>query len=66
MEVFGMAGLFGLILGFMFGIGCAAAVIYTVYMGGYKQALRDGLAANPPERYQTNLTKVKLAKPSGR
>jgi hypothetical protein len=43
MEVFGMAGLFGLILGFMFGVGCAAAVIYTVYMGGYRKAISDSL-----------------------
>ena len=30
MEVFGMSALFGLILGFMFGVGCAFAVLYTI------------------------------------
>ena len=32
MEVFGMSALFGLILGFMFGVGCAfCGVIYDLY-----------------------------------
>ncbi|WP_263358043.1 hypothetical protein [Acidicapsa ligni] len=64
MEVFGMAGLFGLILGFMFGVGCAAAVIYTVYMGGYRKALEDGLQQEKPKRYLENINKVhnKLSK----
>ena len=59
MEVFGMAGLFGLILGFMFGVGCAAAVIYTIYMGGYRKALEDSLGEDRSERYLENLKKVR-------
>jgi hypothetical protein len=58
MEVFGMAALFGLILGFMFGVGCAAAVLYTIYMGGYRTALRDSLSDHKPARYKDNLEKV--------
>jgi hypothetical protein len=54
-----MAGLFGLILGFMFGVGCAAAVIYTVYMGGYRKALNDMLAGGVSERYLLNLRRVR-------
>jgi hypothetical protein len=60
MEVFGMAGLFGLILGFMFGVGCAAAVIYTVYMGGYRKALRDSLMSEVPERFRQELSKAQV------
>lgn len=59
MEVFGMAGLFGLILGFMFGVGCAFAVLYTIYMGGYRKALQDSLASEKPARYLDNLEKVR-------
>jgi hypothetical protein len=51
MEVFGMAGLFGLILGFMFGVGCAFAVLYTIYMGGYRKGIEEGLSEPKPERY---------------
>jgi len=59
MEVFGMAGLFGLILGFMFGVGCAAAVIYTIYMGGYRKGMEDSLREEKSSRYIQNLEKVR-------
>jgi len=58
-EAFGWAALFGLILGFMFGVGCAAAVIYTVYMGGYRKALEDGLKEVKPARYLEAMGKVR-------
>ena len=64
MEVFGFAGLFGLILGFMFGVGCAAAVIYTIYIGGYKKGIEDSLLGGISERYVGPIEKIekKLAK----
>jgi len=67
MEVFGMAGLFGLILGFMFGVGCAAAVIYTIYMGGYRKGIEDSLQGGTAPRYLENREKVraKLGQSSG-
>jgi hypothetical protein len=58
MEVFGYAALFGLILGFMFGVGCAAAVIYTVYMGGYRKGVAESLAEVKSDRYLGALGKV--------
>lgn len=61
MEVFGFAALFGLILGFMFGVGCAAAVIYTIYMGGYRKGMEDSLRDEKPVRYRENFEKVKAA-----
>lgn len=64
MEAFGFAALFGLILGFMFGVGCAFAVLYTIYMGGYRKAIRESLSPLQSDRYQTQLRKVeeKLAR----
>ena len=59
MEVFGMAALFGLILGFMFGVGCAAAVMYTIYMGGYRRALADSLEGAPSMRLQKELDRLR-------
>ena len=59
MEVFGMAGLFGLILGFMFGVGCAFAVLYTIYMGGYRNGIEDGLRSSKTKRYVDNIEKVR-------
>ena len=58
MEVFGMAAFFGFLLGFMFGVGCAAAVIYTVYMGGYRKGLEDSIRENKSVRYRDNVGKV--------
>ena len=58
MEVFGFAALFGLILGFMFGVGCAAAVMYTIYMGGYRKAIEDSLLRPNVDRYLKNIRKV--------
>jgi hypothetical protein len=58
MEVFGYSALFGLILGFMFGVGCAAAVIYTIYMGGYRKGVEESLSEVKSDRYQGALRKV--------
>jgi hypothetical protein len=58
MEVFGFAALFGLILGFMFGVGCAFAVLYTIYMGGYRKAIADSLSSHRPDKYVNELRKV--------
>ena len=40
----------GFFLGFGFGVGCALAVMYSIYMGGYRAALQDQLLAAPPDR----------------
>lgn len=51
MEIFGWAALFGLVLGFLFGVGCAAAVMYTIYNGGYRRAVEDSLNESHCARY---------------
>jgi hypothetical protein len=47
----------GFFLGFAFGVGCALAVMYSIYMGGYRAAVRDSQLADPPERYVQALKK---------
>lgn len=42
--------LIGVFLGFAFGVGCALAVMYSIYMGGYRAAVRDATLPIPPER----------------
>jgi hypothetical protein len=42
--------IFGFFLGFAFGVGCALAVMYSIYMGGYRAAIKDSLLAVAPER----------------
>jgi hypothetical protein len=41
----------GFFLGFGFGVGCALAVMYSIYMGGYRTAVNEAQLSPPPERY---------------
>ena len=47
----------GFFLGFAFGVGCALAVMYSIYMGGYRAAVQDSRLAEPPERYRHAMSK---------
>ena len=41
----------GYFFGFALGVGCALAVIYTIYTGGYKKAVEHSLLEQKPKRY---------------
>ena len=47
----------GFFIGFGFGVGCALAVMYSIYTGGYRAAVRDSQLVDPPERYVRALKK---------
>jgi hypothetical protein len=47
---FSSSVLIGFFLGFAFGVGCALAVMYSIYMGGYRAAVRDSRMALAPDR----------------
>ena len=51
----------GMFLGFVFGVGCALAVMYSIFLGGYRAALRDSELASPPERLVTSRAKLSSA-----
>ena len=42
----------GYFIGCMFGVGCAFAVLYTIYLGGYRKAVRDGMLDPKPRRFE--------------
>lgn len=46
-----MSILMGYFIGCMFGVGCALAVLYSIYLGGYRRALRDAMLEEKPQRY---------------
>ncbi len=48
----------GFFLGFAFGVGCALAVMYSIYMGGYRAAVKDSVLPDPPERFRTAVEKA--------
>jgi hypothetical protein len=54
----------GFFLGFGFGVGCALAVMYSIYTGGYRKAMEDSLRDEKSERYLQLLPKIqaKLAR----
>jgi hypothetical protein len=53
--------LIGVFLGFVFGVGCALAVMYSIYMGGYRAAVKDTQLPTPPERLTTARAKLRAA-----
>jgi ABC-type antimicrobial peptide transport system permease subunit len=57
------SALIGFFLGFAFGIGCALAVMYSIYMGGYRAAIKDSLLPSPPDRLIAARAKVQAAPP---
>jgi hypothetical protein len=53
----------GFFLGFAFGVGCALAVMYSIYMGGYRAAVKEMQAAEPTERLKQALAKAERSDP---
>ena len=58
MVSFGPAALIGLCIVFMWGIGCSLAILYSIYLGGYRKAVEDSLAEQKPERFRKALEKI--------
>jgi hypothetical protein len=48
----------GWFFGFFFGVGCALAVMYSIYLGGYRAAIKDSKIEPLPERYTRALAKL--------
>jgi hypothetical protein len=59
-----VGSIFGFFFGFAFGVGCALAVMYSIFLGGYRKAIEDSLREEKSDRYLHWLPKVqaKLAK----
>ena len=55
---FGPAIILGLCFGFMFGIGCSLAILYSIYLGGYRKAVEDSIAPVMPKKFAQALEKL--------
>ncbi len=55
---FDTGAIIGFFLGFAFGIGCALAVMYSIFLGGYRAALRDQRLPSAPERLRRAQAKL--------
>ncbi len=60
MDAFGRAVLFGLCLGFLWGVGCSLAILYSIYLGGYRRAVKDSLKPEKPKRFAQVLEKIQV------
>ncbi len=58
MDAFGRAALLGFCFGFLWGIGCSLAIMYSVYLGGYRKAAKDSLKPVKPARFTQVLEKI--------
>jgi hypothetical protein len=58
MEAFGPAVVLGLCFGMMFGFGCSLAVLYSIYLGGYRKAVGDSLLPEKSKRWRETLQKI--------
>jgi hypothetical protein len=59
MIEFGPAAVIGLCVGFFWGIGCSLAILYSIYLGGYRKAVEDSLAPEKSKRYNETLAKIR-------
>ena len=55
---FEWGAIIGFFLGFAFGVGCALAVMHSIYMGGYRAAVKDATISVPPERLARERAKL--------
>jgi hypothetical protein len=51
MNLFSVS-LIGFFFGFFFGAGCALALMYAIYTGGYRRALEDSLREEKSDAYR--------------
>jgi hypothetical protein len=58
MADFGPAAVVGLCVGFMWGIGCSLAILYSIYLGGYRKAVEDSVLPEKPKRWRETLKKI--------
>jgi hypothetical protein len=42
----------------MWGIGCSLAILYSIYLGGYRKAVEDSLLPEKPKRWRETLKKI--------
>jgi hypothetical protein len=60
MSSFGPAAVLGLCVGFMWGTGCSLAIMYSIYLGGYRKAVEDTLAPTKSKRLRETLKRIAL------
>ena len=55
---FGPAVVLGLCLGFLWGTGCSLAILYSIYLGGYRKAVEESQQPQKSPRFLKALEKL--------
>jgi hypothetical protein len=55
---FGPAAVVGLCIGFLWGIGCSLAILYSIYLGGYRKAVEDSTLPEKSKRWRETLKRI--------
>ncbi|HSU18498.1 MAG TPA: hypothetical protein VLI45_02040 [Acidobacteriaceae bacterium] len=55
---FEWGAIIGWFLGFAFGVGCALAVMHSIFMGGYRAAVKDATLPSPSVRLTRERAKL--------
>ncbi len=50
----------------MWGIGCSLAILYSIYLGGYRKAVEDSLIDPKPLHYRKAVEKVEARRAKAR
>lgn len=58
MTSLAISSFIGFFMGFGFGVGCALAVMYSIYTGGYRKAMEDSLLPEKSKRHLDYLPKI--------
>jgi hypothetical protein len=58
MSGFGPAAVMGLCIGFLWGTGCSLAIMYSIYLGGYRKAVEDSLLPAKSKRFRETLKRI--------
>ena len=58
MDSFGPAAILGLCIGFLWGTGCSLAILYSIYLGGYRKAVEDSLKEDKSKRWRETMKKI--------
>lgn len=58
MHAFGTYAFIGFCVGLIWGVGCALVLLYSIYLAGYRKAVKDSLKQPPPERFHATLRQL--------
>lgn len=59
MYEFGRYAFIGFWVGLIWGVGCSLVLLYSIYLAGYRKAVRDSLQPEKPRRFLEIVAKIR-------